>query len=245
MKKFLLGIIFVLLPEPWRADVPHADTINWHEAAVASGAVQIIISLYLYIVWFIHSAGSWAQAAVTAAAKAHPEMSVGSGTIGSLVFTLIFLHPLTWILLYFAYEGIVRILNARARAPARGTLLLRLIDRTIRYAKSGTWSDSPKLVRGEVNRTNEPHGLRIASCRAKEHWKYPLTIRHQEEFFQVISEERGPSFSARPYIYLLRRLPANEIIKGLEPYDPAAVLTEETPGFFGTVFGEIRRLTAK
>jgi hypothetical protein len=237
--------MFVLLPEPWRADLPHADTINWREAAVASGAVQIIISLYLYIVWFIHSAGSWAHAAVTATAKAHPEMSIGAGTIGSLVFTLIFLHPLTWILLYFAYEGMVRVWNARARAPARGTLPLRLIDRTIRYAKSGTWSDSPKLVCDEVSRTTGPDALRIASCRAKENWKYPLTIRHQEGFFQVMGEERGPSFSARPYIYLLRRLPANEIIKGLEPYDPASVLTEATPGFFGTVFGEIRRLTAK
>jgi hypothetical protein len=245
LKNFLLGIIFVLLPDHWRADLPHAGSINWREAAVASGAVQIIISLYLYTVWFIHSAGSWAHAPVTATAKAQPEMSVGSATIGSLVFTLIFLHPLTWILLYFAYEGIVRIQNARARASTRGTLPLRLIDRTIRYAKSGTWSDSPKLVCDEVSRTSGPHGLRIASCRAKAHWKYPLSIRHQEEFFQVMGEERGPSFSARPYIYLLRSLPANEIIKGLEPYDPAAVLAEETPGFFGTVFGEIRRLTAK
>ena len=45
----------------------------------------------------------------------------------------------------------------------------------------------------------------------------------------------------RPYVYFLRRLPANEIIKGLEQYDPAGVLDEKTPGFFETVRSEVKR----
>lgn len=57
-------------------------------------------------------------------------MSVGSGTTGSLVFVLIHLHPLTWILLYFVYEGIARTLNAN----------------------SGEWREAPQLVQ-------DGHGL--------------------------------------------------------------------------------------
>lgn len=180
-----------------------------------------------------------------AAVKAHPEMSVGSGTTGSLVFALIHLHPLTWILLYFAYEAIMRTLTARARMPVRATLPLRLIDRTIRYAKSGGWTEVPRLVPDEVTRGNGEWDLRISSCRKKPHWKYPLTISHAGEFFQIAGEEQSDPFSARPYVYFFRRLPANEIIKGLEQYAPASVLTEQIPGFLATVYGEIRRRWAR
>ena len=245
MKNFFLATIFVLLPEHWRPKSLACEGNDWRQAAVAAGATQIIISLSLYIVWFVYSAGHWAHVAVMVAVKAHPEMSVGSGTNGFLVFVLIHLHPLTWILLYFAYEGIVRTLNARARMPVRATLPLRVIDRTIRYAKSGEWREAPPLVRDEVTPGKGEWDLRIASCRAKPYWKYPLTICYAEGLFQVIGEEQADAFGARPYVYLLQRLPANETIKGLEPYDPGEVLSEETPGFFSTVYGEVRRRWAK
>jgi hypothetical protein len=245
VKNFLLGSILVLFPEHWRTELLACDQNDWRDAAVAAGSAQIIISLSLYIVWFLYSAGHWADVAVMAAVKAHPEMSVGSGTIGSLVFVLIHLHPLTWILLYFAYEGIVRTLNARARMPVRATLPLRLVDRTIRYAKSGEWREAPRLVRDEVTPAKGKWDLRIASCRKKPHWKYPLTIRYAGEFFQILGEEQGDAFGPRPYLYFFRRLPANETIKGLETYDPESVLGEEVPGFLATVYGEVRRRWAK
>lgn len=245
LQNFLLATILVLLPEHWRPKFFGGNADDWREAAVAAGCAQIILSCSLYIWWFIYSAGHWADVAVMAAVKSRPEMSVGSGTIGLLVFVLIHLHPLTWILLYFAYEGIVRTLNARARMPVRATLPLRLVDRTIRYARSGEWREAPRLVRDEVTRGKGEWDLRIASCRKKPHWKYPLTISYAGEFFQVTGEEQADAFSARPYLYFFRRLPANETIKGLEQYDPASVFTEEMPGFVATIYGEIRRRMAR
>lgn len=245
MKNFLLGTIFVLFPEHWRPKFFTCDANDWRQAAVAAGTAQIIVCLSLYIVWFVYSAGHWAHAAVMTAVRAHPEMSVSSGMIGTLVYVLIHLHPLTWLLLYFAYEGIVRTLNARARMPVRATLPLRLIDRTIRYAKSGEWREAPRLVPDEVTAGNGRWDLRIASCRRKQHWKYPLTIRHSGEFFQVISQEQSDAFGARPYVYFFRRLPTNETIKGLESYDPADVLSDERPGFLETLFQEAQRRWAK
>lgn len=245
MKSFLLATIFVLFPEHWRPKSLGLDGNEWREAAVSAGCAQIIVSLAIYVWWFVYSAGHWAHVAVMATVKAHPEMSVGSGTTGSLVFVLIHLHPFTWILLYFAYEGIVRTLNARARMPVRATLPLRLVDRTIRYAKCGEWRERPRLVPDEVTRGNGKWDLRIASCRERPHWKYPLTISHAGEFFQVTGEEQTDAFGARPYVYFFRRLPANEIIKGLEPYHPSSVLEEETHGFVATIYGEVRRRWAR
>ena len=102
----------------------------------------------------------------------------------------------------------------------------------------------PQLIGDKVAPGRTGNDLEVASCRPKDNWKYPLTIRYHDEFFQVTGEERKPLSEPRPYVYLLRRLPANEIIKGLETYDPDMV-AEEQPGFFETVFSEIRRRYAK
>jgi hypothetical protein len=97
------------------------------------------------------------------------------------------------------------------------------------------------LVADEVTIRTSEYDLQVASCRAKQHWKYPLTISYQERFYQVVSGEvlrHGP----RPHVYFLRRLPADEIIKGLEQYDPAiALVDEKAPGFLDVVLSQVRR----
>jgi hypothetical protein len=143
---------------------------------------------------------------------------------------------------YFGLEGAVRMLSGLVTDETPGTLPLVLADRAWCFARHGEWRTKPRLVRDEVQVQRESGELRIASCRPKDHWKYPLTIRYQGEFFQVQSEEDAVKGRERPHVYLLRRLPANEIIRGLEEYDPGNVLHEEVaPGFFATVAGELKK----
>ena len=244
MRTFLTGLILVLVPEGWRKGSRLEESINWREAAVVSGLLQAIAALTAYVFWYVYAAGHWAQHAIGAAVRAHANLHVGSGTIGSLTFVVIAMHPVTWLMWYFAIEGIMRTLNARARMETRATLPLRLIDRTVRFAKHGEWSRPP--LYDEVTRAEGNGDLKIASHQRKPHWKYPLTIRYRGEFFQVQGEEHVVAVSGRPHVYLLRRLPANEIIRGLEDYDPVEAFVEDNPpGFFATVYGEIRRKFAR
>ncbi|MGH9727784.1 MAG: hypothetical protein ACRD4V_04240 [Candidatus Acidiferrales bacterium] len=244
MRTFLAGLVLILVPEGWRRGSHFEESINWREAAVVSGLLQAITALTAYVFWYIYSAGHWAQNAIAAAVRAHTNLHVGSGTIGSLAFVVIALHPITWLLWYFAIEGLMRTLNARARMETRATLPLRVVDRAVRFAKHGEWSRPP--LRDEVTRTEGNWDLKIASRKSKPHWKYPLTIRYSGEFFQVQGEEHVAMVSSRPHIYLLRRLPANEILRGLEEYDPIDAFVEDNPpGFLATVYGEMRKKFAK
>ena len=243
MRTFFAGLILVLVPEGWRKRSHFEDSVNWREAAVVSGLLQAIAALTAYVFWYVYSAGHWAHRAIDLAVRAHPNLNVGSGTIGSLAFVVIAMHPATWVLWYFAIEGLIRTLNARARMETSATLPLRLVDRAMRFANHGEWSLPP--LHDEVTRAEGNWDLKIASRKRKAHWKYPLTIRYGGEFFQVQGEEHVAA-GGRPHIYLLRRLPSGEIIRGLEDYDPHAAFVEDNPpGFFATVYGEMRKKFAK
>lgn len=244
MRTYLAGPFLVLLPEDWRKRLSFEDSINWREAAVVSGLLQATVALAAYVAWYYYSAGHWAHRTIGATAQAHSHSNVGSGTIGSLTFVVIAIHPVTWVLWYFAIEGLMRTINARARVKFSATLPLRLVDRAIHFARYGEWSSS--RLRDEVTRGDGIWDLKIASRNPKAHWKNPLTIRYQNEFFQVHGEEHVAAAHGHRHIYLLRRLPANEIIRGLEEYDTDGVLHEEnSPGFFATVYGEMHKKFAK
>jgi hypothetical protein len=236
------GPILVLLPKQWRESLPDADSVHWREAAQVSGLAQASLMLAAYIAWFLYSMGHWARNAIVASMKAHSTQAIGLGMFITFGFILVALSPVTWVIWYFAWEGLLRVLKARAMETTSGTLPLRLFANARRLAKHGRWSETPRLIEDEVTRGERGWDLTIASCRPKQHWKYPLTIRYKGEFFQVQGEEHLPAGRERPHLYLFKRLPANEIIRGLEEYNPENVVHEESsPGIFATVAGELRK----
>lgn len=202
-------------------------------ATLLSGIIESIAAIAALAVWYSVFVARAGPAIETHFAWPY------SGEMGLLS---LYMHPMTWMICYFGLEGAVRMLTGLVSDEAPGTLPLALVDRAARIIREGEWRSKPALVRDKVERQGESGELRIASCRAKDHWKYPLTIRYQGEFFQVQGEEHVPTERNRPHVYRLRKLPANEIIRGLEEYDSADVLHEERPpGFFATVAGELRR----
>ena len=241
LRSYLTAPFLALLPENWRERLSSDDSINWREAAVVSGLLQASISLAAYAAWYYYSAGHWAHRAIGVAGQAHHNSNIG--TIASLPFVVIAMHPVTWVLWFFAIEGLMRTINARAMAKTSATLPLRLVERAIHFARYGEWGSAP--LRDEVTRGDGTWDLKIASRRPKPHWKYPLTIRYREEFFQIHGEEHVAAARGRQHIYLLRKLPASEIVRGLEEYDTDSVLAEENPGFFATLYGEMRKKVAK
>jgi len=233
---YLAGPILAFLPARLRAAYFGGIRVNWSRATVFSGIIESFLALVALIVWysiFVTRAGPAIGAYIP-----WPY----AGPMGLLSM---YMHPLTWLICYFGVEGTVRTMSGLATHEVPGTLPLVLLDRAIRYAKTGEWRLKPRLVEDEVTRGEGNWDLKIASRNPKAHWKYPLTIRYQDEFFRVLGEERV-AVGGRPHIYLLRRLPSNEIIRGLEDYDPHAAFVEDSPpGFFATVCGEMRKKFAK
>ena len=236
MWTYLAGPILAFLPARLRAAYWGDIRVNWSRATVFSGIIESLLALVALIAWYS-----------IFVARDGPAIgrSIPWPYAGPMGLLSMYVHPLTWLICYFGVEGAVRMMSGLATNEVPGTLPLVLLDRAIRYAKTGEWRVKPKLVEDEVTHGEGNWDLKIASCNSKAHWKYPLTIRYGGEFFQVQGEEHGAA-GGRPHIYLLRRLPPNEIIRGLEDYDPHVALVEDNPpGFFSTVYGEIRKKFAK
>lgn len=236
MWTYLAGPILAFLPARLRAAYLGDIQVNWSRATVFSGIIESFLSLVALIAWysiFITRTGPAIGA------------SIPWPYAGPMGLLSMYMHPLTWLICYFGVEGAVRAMSGLATYEVPGTLPLVLLDRTIRYAKTGEWRVKPRLMEDEVIRGEGTWDLKIVSRNPKAHWKYPLTIRYGGEFFQVHGEEHVAT-GGRPHIYVLRRLPSNEIIRGLEDYDPHAAFVEDNPpGFFATVYGEMRKKFAK
>lgn len=226
MQTYLIGPFLAFLPQRWRARFSNR-TMHWTRATIVSGLLEGAVAFAALVVWY--------SIYVTRIGEI---IGGAGGDLGGYVglFALA-VHPLTWVIWYFGCEGAGRVVAAVATEESHGTLPLWLVAWAM-----GKWKAAPRpeAIADEVTFGPAPLDLKVASFRAKEHWKYPLTIRYQGEFFRVTGEEHKALTQQRPYIYFLRRLPDNEIIKGLEAYDPN-VIPQEPPGFFETVRVEIRR----
>jgi hypothetical protein len=231
MWTYTIGAVLALLPERWRARRFSQLNIDWARATAVSALVEGFGAAALLVVWYSVFVTKYGGTIGRAGGGDY------SGFVGLVVLAM---HPLTWVICYFGCEGVVRFLAVVATDENYGTLPLALVawgmERAARKRRA--------LVADEVTIRTSEYDLQVASCRAKTHWKYPLTISYQEKFYQVVGGEVLRQ-GVRPHVYFLRRLPANETIKGLEPYDPANVLSEETPGFFETVRSELKLRRAK
>ncbi|HTS13838.1 MAG TPA: hypothetical protein VMH00_17085 [Candidatus Limnocylindrales bacterium] len=134
----------------------------------------------------------------------------------------------TGIAAYLCVEGVVRFYAALSPGEALGTFpLIALADLT-RIARNARSRPQIPLVRDEITAGDATCDLKIGSCRARQDWKYPFTLRYAGAYFQVVGYidlGAGP----RPYVYSLRRLPPGEIAGGLKDYTPDDILTAIQP----------------
>lgn len=210
MWTYAIGPVLVLLPKRWRTGRFAELGVDWPRATAISGLIEGFGAIALLVVWY-----SVFVSRLAPLVEPYVRGSLLSGYVGLFSFAA---HPLTWVICYFGCEGVVRFLGAVVTGECLGTLPLALVAWAVNY-----WarpSEGAK-VQDEVTAGADRHDLRIASSRAKDHWKYPLTICYCDQFYQVLSAEFHAR-AARPHVYFLRRLPPNETIKGLEQYDPSA-----------------------
>jgi len=244
----VLGPVFSLLPERWRKALFGDAPINWPRAALISGVLEGVLCLIALIVWYLYfiQVAAGVQAEVTAKAmltRDTPQGATGVGmsyAMGLAALTAFALHPLSWALFYFWLEGLLRACAAGLTQEVAGTLPLVLVDRTMAALGRRAYEVRVPLVADEVTRGDGKSSwdLKVASCRPKPTWKYPLTISYDGEFFQVVGESAGGATRARPHVYLLRRPPEGEAYKGVDPYNPQAILQSEEarPNFLVAAF---------
>ncbi len=221
MKSFLAGIIMSLLPRDWWHGWQPESTVHFRWATMLSGALQflgfLLVSATLYFQFLGERARLYGGAG-------------GARGVMALIFVTVeyLIYPHHLALGYLAGEGMVRALGAFATGDLLPSLPLWLAARLQRrlQAKAAEAALGPRVPDTVERVEGLPYELRIASCRPKEKWKDKLlTISYEEQFYEVVREERGQP--PRQFIYLLRKAPASKVIRGHHYYDPNEPILEE------------------
>jgi hypothetical protein len=242
MWSYVIAPILSLLPRQWRRALFGEVGFNWARATLISGMIEGAVFLAALAFWYFHTmykAVGEQMGATMQATKGVPGEGAAYG-MGIAALAVFATHPLTWVLGYFTVEGISRAVAAGVTDEAPGTLPLAIVAWVAGGMKRRAYEMRVPLVEDEVTRGGEKDkwALRVASCRPKPEWIFPLTIRYQNEYFQVAGESPTGATPARPHVYLLNRPPAGEAYRGVREYDPDALLrvSEEQTNFLVQYF---------
>jgi hypothetical protein len=203
--------------------------------------MESLLALLAFLYWYSYSVTHWAEDAVYSAIQ--KGATIPPHTVGFAALALMFLHPLTWLIAWCALEGAVRFLGAAFTGNVLGILPLFLLDKIRTRVTSGrraerpadtqnNWSSFfssirqraaflrnpvlPDEVRYSADATGEV--MSIASSRPKSGWEPPRIIRCKDIYYRLeaTSERPGP----RPFLYVLRRLPAGVPGRTVISYSP-------------------------
>jgi hypothetical protein len=258
MWQLILGVPLTLLPERWRSALRLEDSIPWAGSAIISGLLESMVGLLALVYWYSRSVTTWAATALDSALRGGPEKSVPGQAIGFSALVLWMMHPLTWVIGYFVFEGVVRMLAGAITEQTFGTLPLAILDwcygklagRAVRgdavFLPSGRdqvraiasgvrekvaaarSQDIPdEVIESAVIEGGGDSMMEIPSCRPKEGWTPPRTVRIGDCYFRLEHAER--SRGPRPYSFTLRRLAAGVPGRTVIVYDDPRHVKGEVP----------------
>ncbi len=231
MIQFLLGLVVALLPERFRREWLPQWHGNLRTSAAGSGVAQTLTALGVLLARypkFVNDQVAQIDVRViNGMAEKGGETAVRG--IGIILLAAYVLLPLSILLIYFAFEGVVRLVAAVTTGEVVGTLPLALVDMAGQkwnsyYAEKKLGPRVPDLV--SLPTDGSGYDLRIASCREKPGWNELMTISHNETLYEVAGYEGGEE--PRRHVYLLRRAPLHKVVRGLHHYDPEEVMKEQS-----------------
>ena len=202
------SVVVTAVPARYRGAWPLHNDDDLRGPAIVSGLLEFLLSAPGTAFYF---------------ASAISVAKLGLGISGLFVLNPFWIFPLL-----FA-DGAVRFLAAFITGQILPTFSLGIIAR-IHDAIDGKKAVTQlgPVIADKVERVEgQPWELRVLSCRAKPHWNPYMTIRYEEEFYQMIQQDLA--VGQRKFVYLLRKHPATRLVVVVYEYDPKDVLTPNVP----------------
>ncbi len=225
---YIVGIVTCALPGRYREVRAIRETVSC-AVGMLSGIVQfqvfMCISILRYLDFVQTQVGFLGRTVIDGgrenALTAQP-IQYGMGFMASAEYLL---HPLSLLLLYMAFEGIIRTLAALAIGQPLPTLPLFVIGWAhtqidcwrARRALGPLVSDEIEFGDGTV------FDLRVSSCRPKD-WNSLVTVRFQGEFYRMFKQEVGNHH--RQFVYHLRKNPIGWLVVVIREYQPEDVVRQ-------------------
>ncbi|MGA8038141.1 MAG: hypothetical protein WB985_19440 [Candidatus Acidiferrales bacterium] len=128
MWAYLAAPVLMLLPERWRQNAGFAAPMPWCVASFTCGVAQAVSGLAALVWWYSYSVENWAQNVMTHAVETQSAVAgLGPHEFGVLALTVVAASPVTWLIVVWSVEGIVRVLAAAVTEEVFATLPLALI----------------------------------------------------------------------------------------------------------------------
>jgi hypothetical protein len=226
MLSFLIGLATSFFPEGWRKRWFSSIDVNPTSSAVVTGVAQFLACI-AWLGWhypaFVRSQmnGAVGNATMGAMEKGGETAAMG---LGPLLLVAYLIQPFSMVLVYFMFEGGIRIIAAvttHETVPTLPLFLASLLDARAReYRRERALG--PRVV--DVAQMEGASDLLVASCRPKA-WTALTTIRYQDVLYEVAKSNQGAK--PRPYLYLLRKIPPHKLVRGVHDYSPDEVLPEK------------------
>ncbi len=230
MLNLLLSMLLSLLPKAWRRGWGATYEIDLARGALVSGLLECLGCAFAYgwrYLWFLDArVGDMAMQVI--AKDATTVLDARSVQFGMGFITMLdyMIRPVSVLLMYFAFEGLVRFIASFVSDEVVGTMPLHVVAWAHqRVARARAERALGPRIADEVQVGIEERYVRILSCRPKPGWDHLITVSYKDELYEVTRCEQGPP--PRPSIYLLRPAPAHKVVRGLEQYDPEAVLQKK------------------
>jgi hypothetical protein len=128
-----------------------------------------------------------------------------------------------WISVYFFCDGGWRTIHAKTHGDNAGSVLLVFVDQAIHSGWRGAWEVAHPVVAdaATLDDAREDWQLKIQAAQAKKHWEAGKIVRSGERYFRI--ESTIQTSGSRPFLYLLRSLPAGVPGHGVLNYTPAEI----------------------
>ena len=223
---FAIGPLAAFLPRQWRHALPFAKRIHWRSAAFFSGILEFIASVIALGYWYMFEMVHLAAAILNSATSGKVPEGMDNHQVSGAALILFLLHPLTWLLLFFFWEGAVRLCGAAFAGNVLGTFPLFLAERLFylfRHRESAEalrqngqsfyesiWERIHIARQPELpdmlcySSSNSEEFLEITASRRKADWVPPKTVRVDDLYYRL--EDFSVGKGTRPFRYTLRRL---------------------------------------
>ncbi len=222
---FFAGLLASLLPAKMRRSVVGEHIGDLQAPSIVTGIVQTAAMLGLlyarYLPFVRSQMESFGTREMLAAAEQHGETSVMA--VGAAVTVAYMIQPVSIILIYFAFEGVVRAVAAFIHGEWIGTLPLYLAEQAVQEVKARKAErELGPRVADTVEHGNvaEECELRIASSRPKG-WTSSHTIVYEGQMYELASTETAEP--PRRFVYVLKKAPESKVVRGIREYVPEQV----------------------
>lgn len=246
MWRLTLATLLSPLPRRWRVALQPERGLPWISATILGGFLESLLAFVGFVYWYYLSVNTWAARAMDSALRNGPESAVPGQAIGFSALVLLLIHPISWLLIFFVIEGLVRWLAAAFTEQTFGILPLAFADWC--YGKAtgrpaeGDALHTPSArmqlqsfisaVKEKIIAMRLPEiadellerfeggeaYLEIHSSHGKPEWVPPKTVRIGDSYFRL--EQLATGEKPRPYIFRLRRVAAGVPGRNVIVYEP-------------------------